>query len=160
MFEEREARFIPSSWGVIRLELSATGIVGCALPHLTGIPKDPFSILDCGKDPYSTYVRLLLEGGTPVLPEIGTLQGSEFQQKVWGGLLSIPRGETLSYKTLAERIGSPAACRAVANACGKNPVPLFVPCHRVIGADGNLGGFSAGLPWKRLLLGVEQLKRS
>jgi methylated-DNA-[protein]-cysteine S-methyltransferase len=78
--------------------------------------------------------------------------GTAFQKKVWKALTDIPVGETLSYSALARRIGEPAAVRAVGAANGANPVPIVVPCHRVIGADGSLTGFGGGLERKRWLL--------
>ena len=88
------------------------------------------------------------------------LEGTEFQKKVWTSLVAIPYGETISYKTLAERVGSPKAVRAVGAANGANPIPIIIPCHRVIGNDGSLTGFGGGLPLKKKLLELEsgQLK--
>ncbi|RCL30682.1 MAG: methylated-DNA--[protein]-cysteine S-methyltransferase [Puniceicoccaceae bacterium] len=68
---------------------------------------------------------------------------TEFQKKVWAELKKIPRGETRTYTDIAESIGHPKAARAVANACGKNPRPIKIPCHRVIASDGSIGGYSA-----------------
>ena len=81
--------------------------------------------------------------------------GTEFQRAVWTALCSIPAGETLTYKGLAERIGRPKAIRAVGLANGSNPVSIVVPCHRVIGSDGTLTGYGGGLDRKRWLLGHE-----
>jgi methylated-DNA-[protein]-cysteine S-methyltransferase len=78
--------------------------------------------------------------------------GTEFQQRAWRALLDIPFGGTASYAQQARRIGSPAAVRAVGAANGRNPIPIVVPCHRVVGADGSLTGFGGGLEAKRLLL--------
>lgn len=78
-----------------------------------------------------------------------------FQKKVFGELMKVPQGQTLSYKELAERSGSSRAHRAVGLCLGKNPWPLFVPCHRVINHDGSLGGFSGGLEVKKRLLAFE-----
>jgi methylated-DNA-[protein]-cysteine S-methyltransferase len=86
----------------------------------------------------------------PVAPE-----GTDFQLKVWRSLLTIPYGETISYRTLAERIGNPKAVRAVGLANGRNPIPIIIPCHRVIGGDGSLTGFGGGLSTKRKLLDLE-----
>ena len=83
------------------------------------------------------------------------LHGSDFQKRVWKSLLNIPYGKTASYKDIAAMIGAPYAIRAVGGACGKNPVPIIVPCHRVISADGNLGGYSGGLRIKKALLKLE-----
>lgn len=82
--------------------------------------------------------------------------GTPFQLMVWQALRRIPYGVTISYGELARRIGKPKAMRAVGAANGRNPLPIVVPCHRVIGADGSLTGFGGGLPIKRHLLGLEQ----
>lgn len=82
-------------------------------------------------------------------------RGTPFQLSVWQRLRTIPYGETLSYGELARRLGCPAGARAVGLANGANPLPIIVPCHRVIGADGSLTGFGGGLPIKRALLALE-----
>lgn len=82
--------------------------------------------------------------------------GTTFQQKVWQALRQIPYGETRSYKELADMIGNPKACRAVGGANNKNPILILIPCHRVIGTDGSLTGFAAGLSAKKYLLELEQ----
>ncbi|WP_439212817.1 methylated-DNA--[protein]-cysteine S-methyltransferase [Duffyella gerundensis] len=81
--------------------------------------------------------------------------GTEFQRKVWAALVSIPFGETRSYKQIAEQIGHPSAMRAVGAANGRNPVSIIAPCHRVIGANGKLTGFAGGLDIKAFLLSLE-----
>jgi len=81
--------------------------------------------------------------------------GTIFQRKVWRVLAKIPWGETRSYGWVAQKVGKPKASRAVGTACGANPVPVIIPCHRVIAGDGSLGGFGGGLPMKRRLLAVE-----
>ncbi|MCM2255742.1 MAG: methylated-DNA--[protein]-cysteine S-methyltransferase [Vicinamibacteria bacterium] len=81
--------------------------------------------------------------------------GTPFQRHVWAELRRIPYGRTRTYAELAARIGRPRAMRAVGTANGANPLPIVVPCHRVIGADGSLTGFGGGLPAKRLLLDLE-----
>jgi methylated-DNA-[protein]-cysteine S-methyltransferase len=81
--------------------------------------------------------------------------GTPFQLQVWRTLATIPYGETISYAQLAARVGRPNAMRAVGAANGRNPLPLVLPCHRVIGADGSLTGFGGGLPTKRYLLTLE-----
>lgn len=83
------------------------------------------------------------------------LQGTPFQLKVWHALQQIPYGETRSYADIARQIGNPKAVRAVGGANGKNPVCIIVPCHRVIAADGSIGGYSGGLAMKRKLLRIE-----
>lgn len=81
--------------------------------------------------------------------------GTPFQLRIWDELLKIPYGETISYQELASRIHSPKACRAVANAIGKNPIAILVPCHRVIKSDGQLGGYKWGTCLKKTLLSKE-----
>ena len=82
--------------------------------------------------------------------------GSEFQRRVWWALADIPYAATESYGALAARVGNPRACRAVGMANGRNPIPLVLPCHRVIGADGTLTGYGGGLSLKRRLLDHER----
>jgi len=81
--------------------------------------------------------------------------GTPFQQQVWRQLRGIPHGETISYAELAHRVGRPAAWRAVGAANGRNPLPIIIPCHRVIGSDGRLTGYAGGLAAKRQLLTLE-----
>jgi methylated-DNA-[protein]-cysteine S-methyltransferase len=84
--------------------------------------------------------------------------GTEFQNKVWRALRAIPFGETRSYGELAAQIGAPKASRAVGAANGRNPIPIILPCHRVIGSSGSLTGFGGGLPMKKQLLAHEQVR--
>ena len=83
-------------------------------------------------------------------------KGTEFQRAVWRQLQDIPYGETISYGELARRVGNPKAARAVGSANGANPLPIVIPCHRVIAGDGSIGGFGGGLPTKEILLALEQ----
>jgi methylated-DNA-[protein]-cysteine S-methyltransferase len=83
-------------------------------------------------------------------------QGTPFQQRVWKELCKIPYGETISYGQLASRIGNPNASRAVGLANGFNPIPIIIPCHRVIGSNGKLTGYGGGLPIKEKLLALER----
>lgn len=82
--------------------------------------------------------------------------GTEFQKKVWKALCQIPYGETRSYGEIAAQIGNPKACRAVGGANNKNPIMIFIPCHRVIGADGSLVGFGGGIEAKKFMLNLEK----
>jgi methylated-DNA-[protein]-cysteine S-methyltransferase len=82
-------------------------------------------------------------------------EGTPFQREVWSALITIPYGETVSYGELARRLGRSNAPRAVGAANGRNPIPIIIPCHRVIGADGSLTGFGGGLAIKRRLLDLE-----
>jgi len=83
-------------------------------------------------------------------------QGTDFQKQVWQALVTIPFGETRSYQAIAQQINNPKAVRAVGAANGRNPIPIIVPCHRVIGADGKLTGFAMGLEMKQQMLKLEQ----
>ena len=83
------------------------------------------------------------------------LQGTPFQLQVWSTLRRIPFGKAVSYGEEARMLGKPKAARAVGSANGRNPIPIIVPCHRVVAGDGSLGGYSAGLPMKRKLLALE-----
>jgi O-6-methylguanine DNA methyltransferase len=86
------------------------------------------------------------------------MAGTEFQKSVWNAMRKISLGKTKSYGEIASAIGRPKAVRAVGGACGANPVPVLVPCHRVLAANKKLGGFSGGLDWKRSLLAREGIK--
>ena len=85
-------------------------------------------------------------------------KGTEFEKTVWLALKEIPYGETRTYKWLSEKIGKPAASRAVGQALSRNPIPIVLPCHRVIESDGSLGGYSAGVQIKTRLLDMEYYK--
>lgn len=96
------------------------------------------------------FAGKLTDFDLPLAPE-----GTPFQQKVWKALCHIPYGETISYGELARRIGNPQAPRAVGLANGSNPIPIIIPCHRVIGSNGKLTGYGGGLPIKEKLLALE-----
>lgn len=99
------------------------------------------------------WVDAYTAGKRPLSYEASDL-GTAFQQSVWRAIAQIPYGETRTYRDIAESIGAPTAMRAVGNACGANPLPLVVPCHRVIAQHG-LGGFSGPAAWKKRLLDFE-----
>ncbi len=84
------------------------------------------------------------------------LQGTEFQKKVWQALLNVPYAQTRTYQWVANQIGRPSAVRAVANAIGKNPISIVIPCHRIIGANGKLTGYAGGIETKAWLLHHEE----
>jgi len=120
---------ISTTWGSIGIELINGNVIRCSLPRLAEQPEIPFKIISSGDDVVSTFIKATLSGKPAKMPT-----------------------KTQTYGELARAIGRPRSYRAVANACGKNPAPLFIPCHRVVAANGKIGGFSAGLAWKRLLL--------
>lgn len=101
-------------------------------------------------------ILAILGGQEPAaLPPLDLTAGTNFQRKVWQALQGIRMGQTKGYAQIAKEIGSPKAARAVGGACGANPVPLIIPCHRVLAANVKLGGFSGGLDWKLRLLAAE-----
>ncbi len=98
----------------------------------------------------------ILIGETPTkLPPLDLSVGTRLQQQLWHAMLRIPTGNTRTYGELARALHRPKAARAIGQACGANPIPLIVPCHRVLANGNKLGGFSAGLNWKRKLLKAE-----
>jgi O-6-methylguanine DNA methyltransferase len=104
------------------------------------------------------HLRAFARGeGISPKTEFHLVCGTPFERRVWTEIKNIPFGETRSYAELAKRIGRPKAFRAVANACGKNPLPIIIPCHRVIASDGGIGGFTGGLALKRRLLALENI---
>jgi len=111
--------------------------------------SEPF--IECKRQLQEYFAGELREFDIPLAP-----RGTEFQLQVWEALRSIPYGETISYGELARRIGRPTASRAVGAANGRNPIPVIIPCHRVIGSSGSLVGFGGGLPTKQHLLALEQ----
>jgi len=117
-------------------------------PDRRGRTTEPFKAAADQLDAY--FAGALTRFTLPLAP-----QGSQFQQRVWAALLEIPYGETESYGELAERIGSPGAARAVGLANGKNPIGIVIPCHRVVGSNGNLTGYGGGLERKKQLLDLE-----
>jgi O-6-methylguanine DNA methyltransferase len=147
---------ISTSWGVIKTELVAGKVVSCTLPFLSETPKTPLTIISNSDDPVSRFIASVLTGQKAKRPSFEVLKGTAFQKSVWDSIARIPKGSTISYGALAQEIGKPKAVRAIGSACGRNPLPLFIPCHRVKAAHGALGGFSAGLPWKTYLLKIEQ----
>jgi methylated-DNA-[protein]-cysteine S-methyltransferase len=102
-----------------------------------------------------TALKKVLAGKKPKLPPLDWTGKTEFQKSVWRAMLKISTGKTKSYGEIAAAIGNSKAVRAVGGACGANPVPVLVPCHRVLAANKKLGGFGSGLDWKRKLLARE-----
>jgi AraC family transcriptional regulator, regulatory protein of adaptative response / methylated-DNA-[protein]-cysteine methyltransferase len=105
-----------------------------------------------------TALKKILAGKKSKLPPLDWTGKTDFQKSVWRQMLKISAGKTKSYGEIAAAIGNPKAVRAVGGACGANPVPVLVPCHRVLAANKKLGGFSGGLDWKRSLLKREGIK--
>ena len=103
-------------------------------------------------------LKKILAGDEPKKFPPLDMTGTEFQESVWNAMRKISLGKTKSYGEIAQAIGKPKAVRAVGGACGANPVPVLVPCHRVLAANQKLGGFSSGLDWKRSLLKREGIE--
>lgn len=124
--------------------------------HFTGATapadwrRDDAAFADAREQLHAYFAGELQEFSLPLAPA-----GTPFQQSVWTALRSIPYGETRSYLDIANAVGKPSACRAVGAANGANPLPIVVPCHRVIGANGTLTGFGGGIEVKRRLLALE-----
>lgn len=123
----------------------------------------PAGTVPCGDHPVlretarqldAYFARDLREFDLPL-----AMKGTPFQLRVWQALRAIPYGETRSYAQQARAVGAPDAIRAVGAANGRNPIPIVVPCHRVIGSNGKLTGFGGGLPLKRWLLDLESSPR-
>ena len=112
--------------------------------------RDPPAFREVARQLAEYFARERRAFDLPIAPE-----GTPFQLETWRALVAIPYGTTISYGELARRIGKPEAVRAVGAANGANPLPIVVPCHRVIGADGSLTGFGGGTERKQLLLGLE-----
>ena len=103
-------------------------------------------------------IKEYLKGSSVKPPCRFDLKGTGFQKRVWGALLRIPYGETRTYKDIARVIGNPRVSRAVGSACARNPIPILIPCHRVIASDGGLGGYSGGIEIKKRLLKIEGIE--
>jgi methylated-DNA-[protein]-cysteine S-methyltransferase len=101
-------------------------------------------------------LREYLDGSRQIFDLDFALDGSIFQRSVWHQLVKIPYGKTKTYKEIAVAVNNPRSCIAVGGACAKNPIPIFVPCHRVIGSDGNLTGYGGGINIKKKLLEIEK----
>lgn len=152
---------IPSPVGDLRAQTDGTHLVALHFASAGDDAPDPPGRCDATHPLLAKLRRELAEYfagerrtfDVPLAP-----QGTPFQQSVWTALLAIPYGTTESYGALAARIGKPAAVRAVGLANGRNPVPILIPCHRVIGADGTLTGYGGGLPRKQALLALENAR--
>ena len=150
-----------SDAGTIYLEASATGLRGCHLekqktPMIKSLSDaDPAAkkFLVQAEKEVTEYLSGDRKNFTVKLEIIGT----DFQKQVWQQLQKIPFGKSVSYKELAENINNPKAVRAVGTANGRNNFCIIIPCHRVIAADGTLGGYSGGIPFKKKLLNLEKI---
>ena len=143
-----------SADGLARLDFPATGRTDKA--EASGNLPAPFRAWAAQTEAALETALTTKRGARPPpLPPLDLSGGTKFRLRVWAELGRIPRGETRSYGEVAEELGKRRAARAVGGACGANPIPVLIPCHRVLAANGGLGGFSGGLEWKRRLLAIE-----
>jgi methylated-DNA-[protein]-cysteine S-methyltransferase len=146
--------------GTLRLVSEGQSITRIEFPGFEGddageaAPDEPV-LIDC-----AAQLQEYFEGRRSRFDLPLAALGTEFQREVWRALQEIPYGEVCSYGDIARTVGRPKAVRAVGAANGRNPLPIVVPCHRVVGSDGSLTGFAGGLDIKRWLLGREKAQKS
>ncbi len=155
--------FIETAEGVFTAVFSDQGLARLEFPdgqkNSPAVPVGTFEELRRWAQVTEAALERVLAGRAPgSLPPLDLSAGTEFQRSVWNALRQIPTGKTRSYADVARAIGRPRAVRAVGQACGANPIPVLIPCHRVLAAHGKLGGFSGGLDWKRRLLAREKVR--
>jgi AraC family transcriptional regulator of adaptative response/methylated-DNA-[protein]-cysteine methyltransferase len=159
--------FTDSTAGWLLVAMSDKGVVWAGFAEKDDDPKAlaalvrkfPKAELEIAPTEHAAWVDAVVRfAETPLKPGRKPpldLRGTPFQVEVWDALLTIPPGKTRTYREVAEQVGRPTSFRAVAQACGANPVGIVVPCHRVIGSDGSLTGYAGGLHHKRGLLEAE-----
>jgi len=150
--------------GWVGILVSASGLLGTTLPQRSA--QAVYQLLGDGIN-YATWsshlfndlverLRVYFSGYKATFPDqLDLSRATAFQREVWGITRLIPYGETRSYAWVAEQIKKPMAVRAVGQALARNPLPIIIPCHRVVASDGKLGGYSGGLGWKSYLLNLE-----
>ncbi|MFJ6199548.1 methylated-DNA--[protein]-cysteine S-methyltransferase [Micromonospora sp. NPDC092111] len=144
---------LDSPIGEFSVATDADGVCGAHFGRVDSAAEEPADAL-AGRavaELRAYFAGELTDFGVPVVPP----RGSDFERAVWREMTLIPYGETLTYGEVARRVGDPGAARAVGVACNRNPVPVIVPCHRIVGAGGKLVGFGGGLPRKVTLLELE-----
>ena len=128
---------------------------GRAAARSVSAKQVPLQILRWHRRTNEALKKILAGRDAKELPPLDWTGKTEFQKSVWRAMLKIPAGRTKSYGEIATEIKNPKAVRAVGGACGANPIPVLVPCHRILAANKKIGGFSGGLDWKKDLLGRE-----
>ena len=151
---------IQTTDGTFTAHFSESGLAGLNYPAGESVSRTPANELSVRLNSWlcltERALKQALAGKTPDrLPPLDLSSGTEFQRNVWNALRKIRSSQTKSYAQVAQSIDRPGAVRAVGQACGANPIPVLIPCHRVLAAGGKLGGFSGGLDWKRKLLARE-----
>jgi methylated-DNA-[protein]-cysteine S-methyltransferase len=161
----QRSRTIASPIGELTLVASDDGVTNILFdgeePQDFGLPENLESaaadpILDAAADQLGEY----FEGGREAFDIPLDLHGTSFQKAAWLALAEVPYGSTISYGAQAAAIGRPGAARAIGAANGQNPIPIVLPCHRIIGADGSLTGFGGGLDVKQKLLDLERSQQT
>jgi O-6-methylguanine DNA methyltransferase len=157
---------VETSWGSIVFDVEQGQLCAGRLPVVGERAATPFHVMPRADTPQpdvvglqgqlETFLRALFAGCPAPRPPYRLPVGPPFFRRVWDELTAIPPGVTVTYAALARRVGRAGAARAVGRACGANPLPLIVPCHRVVAANGKIGGFSSDPAWKRLLLAAEK----
>ena len=157
-----------TAYGWVGIVWSEQGLVALTLPQLTEaetLEKLPVASVKAPQPPpgldidaLAEKLRRYFEGETLAFDEpLDPALGTDFQQRVWAITRAIPRGETRTYGEIAREAGSPGAARAVGQSMARNPWPVIVPCHRVVGHDGRLTGFGGGLDMKQRMLEMERV---
>jgi methylated-DNA-[protein]-cysteine S-methyltransferase len=162
----RQALIFKSPWGWMGISESAKGIDGIALPKPSRRAIETV-LRDQSREPFQAASSPGLEAAHRQLLDylagkrktfdmpLDLAAGTSFQRQVWRVLQRVPFGKLRSYQWIAARVGGPQYARAVGNAVGANPIPIVIPCHRIVAQDASLGGFSGGLSMKRKLLSLE-----
>lgn len=155
-----KSALIETDLGPFRAQFTETGLARLQFPRSKADP-----VLEAIDPPAkwlqqtTSALHTMLKGNIPrTLPPLDLSAGTLFRRAVWDLLLAIPGGTVQTYGDLAFQLNQPKAARAVGGACGANPIPVIVPCHRVVGANGNLTGFSGGMKWKVRLLRIEGIE--
>jgi len=160
------ATLFHSPWGWIGIAASTKGICAISLPQATKRSAEsrlresvgPFTLRSPSpalRRARAQLVRYLAGSSRPFSLSLDVERGTTFQRRVWHVLQRMPYGSLRSYQWVATRVGGRHYARAVGNAVGANPIPIVIPCHRIVAHDESLGGFSGGLPMKRRLLSLE-----
>lgn len=154
-------------WGWFAVAATPTGVFGATFGHdnaleagkvleeLAGISTGPNGESETIADAAVRELHAFFAGKGQTFRVPVALEGTPFQRAVWAETNTLEFGKLATYQEVARRIGRPLAYRAVGNALGQNPLPIIVPCHRVIASDGTFGGYTRGLPWKERLLAFE-----
>lgn len=143
--------YVSSPIGTLRITSDGKKIVG-----IDTAKKKEKSDPDATSQRCSREITRYFEGKTDGFSVPMSADGTSLQKSVWKAMCRIPYGKTKTYGAIAQEIGKPKAVRAVGTACGKNPLLLMIPCHRIVGSHGRLGGFSAGIKAKKYLLALEK----